>query len=267
MKTKRILQIIVVSVLFVLAYTSCRKETSTSSTSNSKLGVQIQAVNKSVQLPVQSSVLQNASLTPGATVTWDTASLWVSTLKFEAEMKAKLMAANMANEDEHHPGFSRDSIKITFEWHGPQKVDLFNVNTVFGGFSLGPGLYNEEELSVAGLRGDAGSDTIFYLSGTYTTSNLQVKRIRVPVKESVLFKTEQDSVEVTGTGINLVGVIQIYLDKLMAGIPVSSLDNATLQSNGDILISRNSNPDLYYIILRNLRLHHPFHHRWGHFEH
>jgi hypothetical protein len=267
MKSKQIFPIIIVSILFILAYTSCRKDTTTSTTANSTLGIQIQAVNKSVQLPVQGSVMRNASLTPGASVTWDTASLWVSTLKFEAEMKAKLMAGNMMNEDEHHRGFSRDSIKITFTWHGPQKINLFDVNTVFGGFSLAPGMYDEEELAVAGLRGDAGSDTIFYLSGTYTTSDLQVRRIRIPVKESVLFKTEQDSVEVTGTGVDLVGVVQIYLDKLMSGVPVSSLDNATLQSNGDILISRNSNPDLYYIILHNLRLQHPFHHRWGHFGH
>ncbi len=267
MKTKRILQIILVSAVFVLTYASCRKESSISSTENSKMGIQIQAVNKSVNLPVQGKVLQNASLVPGASVTWDTATLWVSILKFEAEMKAKLMQASMNNEDERRPGFSRDSIQITFTWNGPQKIDLFDPNFIFGGFTLGPGLYDEEELSVWASRRQAASDTVFYLAGTYTTSGSETRRIIVPVKENVFFKTEQDSVEVNGSGVDIVGVIQIYLDKLMTGIPVSSLDNATLQSDGSILISRNSNANLYYIILHNLSLRHAFHHWWTHSGH
>lgn len=267
MKTKRILQILLLAIVIVLTYASCRKESSTSTNANSKLGIQFQALNKSVNLPVESNILQNATLAPGASVTWDTASLWVSTLKFEAEMKAKLMKATMANEDEHHWGFSRDSVQITFTWNGPQKINLFDANSILGGFSLGPGLYNEEEISVWASKREAASDTVFYLSGTYTTSSAATRRIVVVVKENVFFQSEQDSVEVTGTGVDLVGVIQIYLDKLMAGIPVSGLDNATLQGNGSILISSHSNAGLYYTILRNLRMRHPFRHWWGHWGH
>ncbi len=229
------------------------------------LGVQIQAVNKSAQLPVQSSGTRSALMAgTGATVTWDTARFEVSTVRFEAEMKSKLLVASHENEDEHHPGYSRDSIEIQYNWNGPQNIDLFSLNAVFGGFTLGPGLYDEVELHVKGLKSDAGSNPVFYLSGIYTTSSLQVRRFRVVINQDVAFKTEQDSVAVTGNGVDLVSVVQIYLDKLLAGISISSLDNAALQNDGSILVSMNSNPELYALILQNLRHdHHTYHHKEG----
>jgi hypothetical protein len=255
------LQIGIFSALTALAYSSCQKGiTTTSTTANSNLKIQIQAVNKSVSLPVQSGTAGNALMATGAAVTWDTASFVVSTVRFSAVVKSKLAVVTPANEDEHHHGFSKDSIEVQYTWNGPQTVDLFNLNTVFGSFVLGPGFYNDIELFVKGMKSDAGTKPVFYLAGRYTTASLATRRIVVAVAEDVAFKTDQDSVTVAGTGVNFVSVIQVFLDKLMANIPVSSLDNAVLQSNGDLLISKNANPDLYRIMGLNLRLNHPFHH-------
>jgi hypothetical protein len=260
MKTKQILSFFFFILFVVLTGTSCRKENSTSANQDSRMGIQITAYNKSAQLPVQTGVTKAALVGSAATVIWDTASFVVSSVNFSAEMKSKLAVANHENEDEHHLGYSRDSVEIHFSWNGKQTINLFNLNTVFGGFMLNPGVYDELELSVKGKQSDSGSQPVFYLSGTYTTSALLTRRIVVAINQDISFKTEQDSVTVTGNGVNLVSVVELYLNKLMAGVAVSSLDNATLLSNGTLLISVSSNPELYATILQNLRLDHPLHH-------
>lgn len=104
---------------------------------------------------------------------------------------------------------------------------------------------------VKGSEDDAGDLPVFYLSGIYTSDIITT--VPVMVNEEVTFKTEKDSVEVTEENIDITSYIQLYLDELMANIDPSDLDNATL-SEGIIVISTESNQEIYSIIMHNLFL-------------
>lgn len=238
--------IILPAVLIALAlgFVACKKDANTNSPGDSTLGVKIMALNKSYSLPVNTNGTKSASTL--TSVAWDTAFLTVSRIKYEAELNSLIS--------------HRDSLKISYEWSGPQEVNLFDTNISLGNFVLQPGYYDEVELTVEGLKHDAGNKPVFYLHGTYTNDTAS-HPIMVIVNDNVMFKTEKDSVTVTGTEASVfTSSIQLYLDKLMADIQPSALDNATL-TNGAIIISAESNYELYRLIMRNIgRNQHCVHH-------
>ena len=222
-----------------IGFTACQKD-DLGVNGPSTLGVKIQALNKSYSLPVSGST-KSAEAT-NASVKWDTVRMVVSQIKFEAELKS----LNTHN----------DSIEIEYKWTGPQVVNLLDDQLTLGNFMLQPGFYDEIELKVFGDQKDAGKAPVFYMYGTY--SNAQNTNIPVAIKiyNDVEFKTERDSVTVTEESIDINSYIEIYLDKLMAGIDPSRLDYARL-TNGMIVISPDSNRDIYYTIFANLiRNHH-----------
>jgi hypothetical protein len=229
---------LVISVILIALTTgfyACQKDNA-NSLGNSTLGIKIQALNKSYSLPVIGTGLKSASVA-SASIAWDSARMVVSKVIFEAELKSLVS--------------HRDSIEIDYKWNGPQEIDLFDTNIILGRFTLEPGFYDEIELKVEGNKQDTGVKPVFYLHGIYNKDATTAVPIRVWVKENVLFKTEKDSVEITVDDPIFSSIIQLYLDKLMADVQVSALDNATL-TNGIIIISENSNKELYRIIVRNL---------------
>jgi len=213
---------------------SCQKDDSGKNDGTSEFGVQFEALNPGFSLPVNSG-LKSATVESDSIV-WDSAHLVVSTIKFEAELKSQL-----TNED---------SIEIEYKWHGPDLVDLLNTEITLGNFVLAPGIYDEIELKVEGLKEDAGDDPVFFLSGMYK-NDAGSWPIEVRVTQSVYFKTEKKDVEVTDEAIDITSVIQLYLDELMADVDPADLDNAE-QTDGVIVISADSNADIYQIIVRNL---------------
>ena len=233
-----------------LGFFACKKDSSSSSSSsNSTLGFKLQALNKSYSLPVIANGMKSTSAVT-ASLTWDTASMIVSNIKYEADLKSVIS---------HH-----DSLKIAYEWNGPQEVNMFDSNITLGNFTLQPGYYDEIELKVEGNKQDAGNKPVFYLHGLYSGNDSTSWPVIVAVYESVMFKTEKDSVEVTSAGNTAFNsIIQLYLDQLMADIQPSALDNATL-TNGAIVISKDTNVELYRIIMRNLRMNHHCEHGNGH---
>jgi hypothetical protein len=248
MKKPNILIPVGLAVL-ALGFSACQKENSNlSTTDNSTLGFKLQAQNKSYSLPVNSSGTKSASTV--TSISWDTATMIVSRIKFEAEMK---------NLITHH-----DSIEIEYSWNGPLAVNLLDTNISLGNFTLTPGFYDEIELKVVGLKKDAGNKPVFYLSGLYTNSDGISIPIVLSVNENIEFKTEKNSVEVTAENNSLfTSTILLYLDQLLADIQPSALDNATL-TNGSIVISDESNNELYRIIIKNLLKDHHCKHNHGH---
>jgi hypothetical protein len=252
---KRVSIILPVTLIaLALWFTACKKDNSnpgTTNSANSTLAIQVQAINKSFSLPVNSSGNKSSSATT-ASIAWDTASMVISRIKYEAELKSMIT--------------HRDSIKISYEWTGPQDVNLFDTNITLGNFVLQPGYYDEIEVKVDGFKQDAGSGPVFYLHGIYTKDDNTTLPVVLSVNENVMFKTEKDSVAISSADNSVfTSIIQLYLDQLMADIQLSALDNATL-TNGAIVISADSNRDLYRIIMRNLHKdHHCEHgHHHGH---
>ena len=250
MKRAKILSLVL--IVLTLGLFSCQKD-NTVNTGPSSLGVKIQAVNKSYSLPVTSDGTKSALATT-STIDWDSAQMVVSTIKFEARLKSLVT--------------HQDSIEISYKWNGPQVTDLMDTTITFGDFVLQPGFYDEMVIYVSGSRKDAGDNPVFYMHGTYTNDSQASVPVMVKVNEDVLFKTTQDSIEVTGESVDFTSYVQLYLDQLLAGISPSAFDNAKL-SDGIIVISEESNRDIYRTILRNLmmRHHHCYYkykyHYWG----
>jgi len=225
----------VLLALVTLGFFGCQKD-DLSNLGPSTLGVSIQALNKSFSLPVGNSGTKSASATTSSIV-WDTVQMVVSNIQFEAELKGLVS--------------HRDSIEISYKWTGPKVADLLADNITLGNFILQPGFYDEIEIKVQGSRFDAGKKPVFYLRGKYTTSNGDLLPVMVKVNEDVMFKTEKDSVTVTEESIDITSDIQLYLDQLMAGLQPSVLDNAVL-TGGIIVISADSNREIYRTIMHNL---------------
>jgi len=248
MKRERLV-IPVVLIALALGFSACQKDNSNSSNpGKSTLGIKLQALNKSYSLPVASTGLKSASIVT-TSIVWDTARMVVSNVKFEAELKSMIS---------HH-----DSIEIAYKWSGPQEINLFDPTITLGNFTLQPGFYDQIELKVEGSKQDAGVKPVFYLHGVYNKDARTALPVRVVVKENVMFKTEKDSVDITAADPIFTSIIQVYLDKLMADVQVSALDNAKL-TDGIMVISADNNPELYQIIVRNLIRDHHCEHNKGH---
>jgi len=243
------MKIIIPALLITLAagFTSCKKDSSSTS-GNSTLGFQVVALNKTYSLPV-SVTGTKSELAGSASLTWDTAQMVISRIKYEAELK---------NSVTH-----RDSIEISYEWNGPQTVNLLDPTVVLGSYTLTPGFYDEIELNVMGFKKDAGNNPVFYLTGSYTNSTSVKIPIIFKVYEDVMFKTEKDSVDVTADNSVFTSSIQLYLDQLLVGVNPLVMDNATL-TNGAIIISTESNFELYQILMRNLHKDHQCNHDHHH---
>jgi len=96
------------------------------------------------------------------------------------------------------------------------------------------------------------------MHGMYTGSTATLP-VEVRITKDITFKTEKDSVEVTEDNIEIISYITLYLDELMEKIQPEDLDNAKL-SNGVIVISSESNREMYWTITNNLvKDHHCYH--------
>jgi len=219
--------------LLTVGFFSCEKSDSGNS-GPTTLGVKIEAINKSFSLPVSSGT--KSAAIGSESITWDSVHLVVSNLKFEAELKSQVS--------------HEDSIEISYKWTGPELINLLDSNLSLGSFVLQPGFYDEIELKVSGDKEDAGDNPVFYLEGTYTGTNSTLP-IMVKVNQDVAFKSEQENVEITEESIEFFTYIQFYLDQLMAEVDPVDLENAQL-SEGIIVISADSNSELYHTILGNL---------------
>jgi len=243
MKRERLL--LVSFIALSIGFSACQKESSNSN-GTPTLGIQIQALNKSYKLPVSNVGTKSASIV-NSSITWDMAEMVVSSVKFEAELKSLVS--------------HRDSIEISYKWTGPQLTDLMDNSVTLGNFVLQPGFYDEIEITVKGLKIDAGDNPVFLLHGTYAKDNTTSVPVTVMVDQDIMFKSEKDSVEVTDVNDpGFTSIIQLYLDQLMLKVQPSALDNATL-TDGAIVISAQSNKEIYWIIMSNLVRNHHLEHR------
>lgn len=241
---KQLVFILLIS-LGSIGFLGCQKSDLTNN-GTSEFGVQFEALNRSFSL--SSIGLPKSALVQSDSISWDSAHLVVSTIKFEAKLKSQFTG--------------EDSIEIEYKWHGPELLDLLDSGITLGNFTLTPGTYDEIELKVEGLTEDAGSDPVFYLEGTYK-NDAGSWPVAVNVSQNVYFKTEKENVEVTYEGIDFTSVIQLYLDQLMTDVDPAGMDNAEL-TDGVIVISANSNTGIYETIVSNLAHDHRTHFKHKH---
>ncbi len=248
MKTR--IALLVLTVVIAASISACKKDSQVNPNSPSALSLKMQALNRSVTLPVTANGLKSSSAATSSVV-WDTATIIVSKVSFEAEM-------NSMNSN-------RDSIEISYAWRGPQTINLFDLSALVGSITLPAGTYEKISLKVNSEKSDANGKPLFYLSGNYTNTAGTVMPIIISVNDPISFKTVQKSdTIVSGGATDFTSTIQIYLDQLLLNIDPASLDNATL-TNGTIMITATSNRQLYQMIMQNLGKDHHCQHE--HHEH
>jgi hypothetical protein len=238
-KTKTAL--LILTVVIAASISACKKDAQVNSNSPSTLSFKMQGINRNVSLPVVESGLKSASATT-ASVVWDSASMIISKVSFEAEMRSAIT--------------KEDSLEIEYSWRGPQTINLFDLSATIGSITLPAGTYEKVSLKVNSEKMDSNGHPLFYLSGMYTNSAGTVIPLVISVTDPVSFKAVQkDDTIVSGGATDFTSTIQLYLDQLLLKVDPAWLDNAAL-TNGTLVISATSNSQLYFLILQNLRRDH-----------
>ena len=236
--------LMILAVVITASFTACKKDTQVNSNAPSALSLKMQAINSHVSLPVTETGTKS-TLAATASVVWDSASMIVSKVNFEAEMNSRTTG--------------RDSIEIEYTWRGPQTINLFDLSANIGSITLPAGTYEKIVLKVNSERMDANGKSLFYLKGNYTNSGGTTMPIVISVTDPISFQTSQkNDTIVSGGATDFTSTIQLYLDQLLLKVDPMVLDNAKL-TNGTLEISATSNSQIYWLILQNLRKDHGCH--------
>jgi hypothetical protein len=232
----------------------------------------IQATSKIQPVARGLSTDASAALTNNSFV-WDTAIMVVSKIEMEAEhghhgesgLAGNSMTARDGGSGSDHGGNSgsdqtgnsnsgdnhglNNNDSANFEWRGPKTIDLFNLNSVIGGFTLVPGTFDNVTIKIESFKSDSPSTPLFNLTGDYTNSAGTVKRIEIIVNDD--FELRINKTDTLNFANDFTSVIKMNLVLLMNNISQTELDNAVL-TNGRLVISNTINVSLYNMIRKNL---------------
>jgi hypothetical protein len=178
-------------------------------------------INFNASTSGRSSIVSRPSGTLG-TLTWTSGFAYVTEVEFEAE---------------------KDNREIEFKSTVNKRIDLFVPFSSLGFVSVAPGFYEEVEFEID-LNSDANNPSI-ELRGTYDNTPVILR-----IMNSIEFEAEYEDVTIEMSD-NFTANFALNLSLLTVGITDAALRNAT-RSNGDIVISPNSNVALYNTIISNL---------------
>ncbi len=189
------------------------------------LGVQLQAVNNTYSFGIGTKALTTGTLK------WDTCQMYVSRVHLTA---TKEQGDTLATE------FSMD-----LKFKNSKLADLFSANSLLGDVTLPAGLYDKISIQIQSDKKDAGTAPVFYLAGIYTNA-LGTTPIAFIVNKDLKFKASaKDSVQLN-TAADYTALFQLDLSNAISNgrITEADLDKASL-TNGKIIISENSNKEIY----------------------
>lgn len=236
MKAMPIISGLAALTLIFLTLPSCKKEPG----NNSGLSLKVQATNRTYSIPAPDNNGSQPPTSVPPSVNWETAQMFVSEVKLEAEKTPEGGIIGQSNE-------------IELFWQGPKLIDLFNLNETLGRIQLPPGRYDEIEIQITARKSDAGNHSVFYLSGTYTNISGETFPLIVDITDDLSMTSEKEDVTIpAGTNGGITEIVEIYLNKLFSHILPDDLDKANMV-DGKIIISASYNQDLYYLILENLQ--------------
>jgi len=213
------------AVVFGLLFTACKKN-SDSNPSVTQPGV-------SYQLVASNTSYAMAKTAASADIVWTTALANPDVVKFDA---------------------TQGNVQIEYRSTNNAQIDLLSpVALTFGAFTLPSGTYDNISLKIDLDRN--GSVPTLQLNGQFTTATVSLP-VSVQVLESVELQTEQHNVTITNDSAYL-AVTTIDLPTITSGITTAMLLDAQLTA-GTIVISSDSNHDLYKLIVDNLRNKHHY---------
>jgi hypothetical protein len=168
----------------------------------------------------------------------------------EALMGIKEIQIKRKEEQLHDTLTPRDTInKSRFNFKGKYLVDLLTGTTTpdFGLAGFVPGTYNKLESETARLVNGTNSISV---KGSFTDAASKVYNFNFSTKSEFEFEFESDSGFVLTEGGVLQMLININLPKLFTNVDFST---ALVDSNGTVVITENTNAELYKRIKRNIR--------------
>lgn len=216
--------IITAAVLLQLSLVSCKKESV--SDTNASFTYQLKTANPSSAI----NRMAGTARTEAVSLQWTGGIASANQLKFEAE---------------------NSSGEIEFKQNVAQQINLFASTSTLGNITIPPGTYSEVEFKA--FLSPSGNTPALELTGNLTAGTLS-KTVVFRVNTAIELKAEKNNVTVA-TGATYSALNTIDLSELTRGITEADLTNATL-TNGQLLISANSNSNLYSAILNNLNKHH-----------
>ena len=221
MKMKNLLAATALLPLFF----SCKKEAATEKSSTA-LSYRLSASNPSSPL----GRLATLERTDGSSVQWTSGTASANQIKFEAK---------------------NNSGEVEFKQNVQQQVDLFSAASVLGSLSILPGTYSEVEFKA--FLAPSGNAHALTLNGSFTANGVTTP-VSFQVATNVELKAEKSNVTVAA-GSNYSVLNSLDLSQLTTGIGQADLMNAT-RTNGTIVISATSNPNIFKTMLANLGSHH-----------
>lgn len=239
---KKIFVMLLSIFVISLGLISCSQEEDPVVSKEPSMAVKIQAVNKKFSLPVDNSLLKSATATPSLEFTAAIMRIWK--LEFEAEMKSSL---------------DQPSKEIEYEIKGATEINLFDLKADFGAIPLPEGIYEEIEFDVHFNKTKTGGEPVIYLEGALTLPDGSKIPFIFAATDNFNFKAKSKGVTISAENYTeFASLIQIHLDKMIKGITPELINKAKLTDDGALVISADSNPDLYKIIILNFRRNHYF---------
>lgn len=217
MKTKLISMTAIAAVTLIFG---CKK-------ANSPNGVsyQLKTTNRSTSLAFSSgNTPTSAARLQGGTITWSSGYASATEIKFEAE------------GSENH---------VEFQSETPQKIDLFSPLASLGNINIPTGVYDTAQFEIE--LAPTTTDAALELKGTYNN-------IPVIFRISGNFEIDAEIPSITiADGQHYNAVTALNLATLTQGISSATLDSATKDSSGTIIISESSNVSIYDSFISNLQ--------------
>ncbi|MEJ8843193.1 hypothetical protein WG954_12455 [Lacibacter sp. H375] len=156
-------------------------------------------------------------------ITWTSGFASVNEIEFEAEKEG-------------------DENETEFKSKAAQRIDLFSPLESLGFINVPPGMYEEVEFEVH-LAATSAAPAL-ELRGTYNATPIVFR-----INDSFEVEAEFEDFSIPPNA-DINAIVSLNLDLLTSGITDAALNAATL-TNGEIVISANSNVALYNIIRAN----------------
>lgn len=212
-------------VVFCLAATGCKK-------TNNATTISYRLTTASPSSTV--ARLAGLSRVDGGTLNWDSGYASVRRIRFEAK---------------------KDSVDVKYENDVTQTINLFDPLQSIGNIVLPQGVYTKVEFRADLLSATNAPSLVLY--GQFHNGNA-ITPVRFEVTNECDIKGEEQQVTLAAAS-SYASITTIDLSALTAGISASQLSGAS-QTNGAIVISANSNADLYAVLQDHLQhLGHQFH--------
>ena len=225
-KLKKSLIVLVV----VLAAYSCKKgNTPLPVTKASQVAFGVQAANATVPLAASASKLTINSVITTPVIQFTAGVANISKFKLEAKM---------ANSN------------VEIETRNLMNVDLFSLTPSVVTATLDTGTYKEIEVRVELTQSADTSAIPLKLKGSFTATDGTIIPVELDVNENITIKAEAKNVLLHNNG-DLSTIVQLHLDKIVAGITASDM-NAATKTGGVIVISNTSNTNLFNKIRFNV---------------